>query len=178
MAAIKLTKLYTQITKTITEKKSAVSLQTVWTNPIHYTACCFGIGCLPLMPGTYATILSVGLYLILVKFSIVTFISILILLNIAGIWLCGKTNKDIGCNDHPAACFDELATFPICLIGVPFSWTQIIIAFILFRVLDILKPPPINYIDKNMHGGLGVMLDDVVAALITLACMHFLLFFH
>ena len=146
----------------------------IWTNPIHYIACGFGIGCIPIIPGTFATVAGIGLSLILAQLNLVSICVVLLILNILGIWLCGKTNRDFGCKDHPAACYDEIVTFPICMIGIPMTARYIFIAFILFRILDIFKPQPIRFIDKNVTGGLGVMLDDFVAALITLSCMHFL----
>ena len=149
----------------------------VWTNPIHYITCVFGIGCIPFMPGTLATLAAVGICFALQGVTTFQYIFVVTCLNIIGVWLCGKTNKDFGSQDHPATCFDELASFPICLIGIPFTWPYVLIAFILFRILDIAKPPPINYIDNNMHGGLGVMLDDIVAAGVTLGIMHIILVF-
>ena len=161
-----------QIKQYLTLKLPPPTPHSVWTNPIHYIACGFGIGCLPILPGTFATVLGVGLSLILAPLNWPTNISILFVLNLAGMWLCGKTNEDFGCQDHPAACFDEIATFPICLIGISATAQNVIIAFILFRILDIFKPPPIGFIDRNVKGGFGVMFDDTVAALITLVIMH------
>lgn len=147
----------------------------VWTNPVHYITCVFGLGCIPFMPGTLATLLSLAICSLLQHVSVMHYMIIVAFMNIAGIWLCGKTNNDFGTHDHPATCFDELASFPICLIGIPFHWPYVLIAFILFRVLDIAKPEPIGYIDRHVEGGLGVMLDDVVAALITLGIMKIII---
>lgn len=146
--------------------------RTVWTNPIHYLACGFGVGALPFMPGTFGTALGIFIYLILAPSTLLVSIGILVLLNLLGIWLCQRTNADFGFQDHPAACYDEMVTFPICLLAITPSVTHILLAFILFRLLDILKPPPINWIDQHIHGGIGVMLDDIVAALITLGLVH------
>jgi phosphatidylglycerophosphatase A len=164
-----------QIKSRLHRKLPPPTPHSVWTNPIHYITCVFGIGCFPIMPGTLATLAAVALCYLIHGLSITHYILFILCLNLLGVWLCGKTNKDFGSQDHPATCFDELATFPICLIGIPFQWPYILTAFILFRILDIIKPPPINYIDNNMHGGLGVMLDDIVAAGVTLGIMHLIL---
>ena len=147
----------------------------VWTNPIHFIACGFGTGCLPWFPGTWGTLAGVLLYLIIAPLPLITSIILLCLLCLIGIYICEQTNRDFGTHDHPATCFDEFATFPICLLGIPSHWHLITIAFVLFRVLDILKPPPIGTIDRRVGGGVGVMLDDIVAALMTLAIMHLLI---
>ena len=81
-----------------------------------------------------------------------------------GVYLCGKTNRDFGTDDHPAAVWDEIATFPIVMIVIPLTWYYLLLGFLLFRIFDIWKPWPIRWIDKNIHGGIGVMLDDVLAA--------------
>ena len=152
--------------------KSKPIPKSIWTNPIHFIACGFGIGALPIMPGTFATIASIPLYLLLVQLPLSAYITITILLNLAGIYLCGKTNRDFGTNDHPAAVWDEIAAFPIVMIAIPPTWYTILIGVILFRIFDIWKPGPIGWIDRHIHGGLGVMLDDVAAALVSLAILH------
>lgn len=150
--------------------------KSIWTNPIHFIACGFGIGALPIMPGTFATIAAIPLYLLLVQLPLSGYIAITLLLNLVGIYLCGKTNRDFGTNDHPAAVWDEIAAFPIVMIAIPTTWYTILLGVILFRIFDIWKPGPIGWIDRHVHGGLGVMLDDVAAALVSLALLHLIKF--
>ncbi len=158
-------------------KKSARPIpHTIWTNPIHFVACGFGVGLIPIMPGTFGTLLGVVLYLILVKLPLMLYIFSTVGLIAIGAWICGITNRDFGTTDHPAAVFDEIATFPLVMIGVPNTWPYLLIGFGLFRLFDILKPPPINWIDRHVHGGIGVMLDDVLAALFSLAVLQFMVF--
>ena len=164
----------TNISNLVKKYKTPVVPHSIWTDPIHYITCVFGIGTLP-MCGTFSTVAAIGLAFILQPLSLGYQITIVCFLNLVGIWLCGKTNKDFGSHDHPATCFDEFTTFPICLISVPWHWPYILLAFIIFRILDILKPEPIGYIDRNVSGGFGVMLDDIVAALLTLAIIHILM---
>lgn len=151
--------------------------QSIWRNPIHIIACGFGIGLCPYFPGTLATLAAIPLAIFLSHFSLFYYIAACVILFIAGIYLCGKTNRDFQTDDHPAAVFDEIATFPITLISVPMTWPWILAAFILFRFFDIVKPWPISWVDKNIHGGFGVMLDDALAALITLAILQIILYF-
>ena len=124
------------------------------------------------MPGTYGTLAAIPLYLILVKLPLLAYIIITLLLNAAGVWLCHITNRDFGTDDHPAAVWDEIAAFLIVMIAVPVTWYYIALGFGLFRLFDIWKPGPIGWIDRNVHGGLGVMLDDIVAALLSLAILQ------
>lgn len=80
-------------------------------------------------------------------------------------------------HDPSAIVWDEMAAFLLTMIAIPFTWINITIAFVLFRVLDIVKPFPISWVDKNVRGGLGIMLDDIIAALVTLLIIHFIQFF-
>jgi phosphatidylglycerophosphatase A len=91
---------------------------------------------------------------------------------IAGIYICGKTAEDVGVQDHGAIVWDEFVGFFITMFMVPLSLTTIIVGFLLFRVFDILKPWPISFVDKNIHGGFGIMFDDVLAGLFSLAIMQ------
>jgi phosphatidylglycerophosphatase A len=151
---------------------SQTSLRTIWTNPIHFVACAFGFGALPWMPGTWATLASIPLVLAFKQFPEAIYIAITAAMIIVGIYLCGVFNRDIGATDHPACAWDEMASFPIVMIGIAPTWYALALGFILFRFFDILKPWPISWCDRHIHGGFGVMLDDVVAALISLAILH------
>ncbi len=148
--------------------------RSVWTNPIHFIACGFGIGALPIMPGTYGTLFGVLVYLVIQQFSLATYIIIILLMNLIGVVICQITNRDFKTDDHPAAVWDEIATFPIVMIAIPFTWYYLVLGFLLFRLLDILKPGPIGWIDRNVHGGIGVMLDDILAALVSWGILQFI----
>ena len=148
------------------------SLRTIWTNPIHFTACAFGFGALPWMPGTWATLAAIPLVIALKHFPEWLYVLVTIILVLAGIYLCEVFNRDIGTDDHPACAWDELASFLIVMIGAPTTAFYLILGFSLFRGFDILKPWPIRWCDRNIHGGIGVMLDDVLAALFSLAILH------
>lgn len=146
--------------------------RSIWTNPIHFIACAFGAGTLPWAPGTWATIAAIPICLALAPLPIWLYVAIIALLFILGIFVCGITNRDFGFEDHPICAWDEMACFPVVMIGIPITWYDLLLAVILFRFFDILKPWPIGWLDKHVHGGFGVMLDDLVSALISLAIMH------
>lgn len=147
----------------------------IWTDPLVFIACGFGVGTLPVMPGTYGTVLGVGLAFLLAPLSLWAMLAVLIVLFLSGVWLCGEANQKFGTDDHPAAVWDEVATFPWVLIGIKLSWLTVILGFVLFRFFDIAKPGPIGWIDKKYHGGWGVMLDDWLAAIASLIVLHLLL---
>lgn len=146
----------------------------LWTNPIHFITCGFGIGAFPFFPGTVATLAAIPLVILLSRTSLYFYVFFCLLLFLVGIYLCGKTNRDFKTTDHPAAVFDEIATFPVAMIGLPITPFFLIMAFVLFRFFDIVKPGPIRWVDDHVHTGFGVMLDDLLAAMCTLLLMHVL----
>ena len=142
------------------------------TNPIHFLALGFGSGLLPKAPGTFGTLAAIPLYFLLAPSSVSIYLVSVIVMSIAGIYICGQAAKDAGVHDHGAIVWDEIVGFLITMFMIPLSWKSVIVGFILFRIFDIFKPWPISFIDKNVHGGLGIMLDDIIAGLAALACMH------
>ena len=145
---------------------------TIWTNPIHFIACGFGFGTFPFFPGTIGTLVAIPLILFLSHTPLWFYLFICAALFLIGIYVCGITNRDFKTDDHPAAVIDEIATFPVVMILVPITWYYLLIGFCLFRFFDIVKPWPIRWIDKNVHGGFGVMLDDLLAAFCSLIILH------
>lgn len=148
------------------------------TNPIHFLATGFGSGLAPLIPGTIGTLAAVPLYLLMVYYSI-NLLFVILLGFIVGIYLCHCTAKDMGVHDHGSIVWDEFIGFWITMLLVPVThWQTVLAGFVLFRFFDMVKPWPINWFDKKVHGGLGIMLDDVVAGLIAMVLLwagHFYL---
>ncbi len=141
-------------------------------NPIHFLALGFGSGLLPKAPGTFGTLAAIPLYLLLAPTSMSIYLTVVIIMSIAGIYICGKAAEDAGVHDHGAIVWDEIVGFLITMFLVPLSWQSVIVGFVLFRIFDIFKPWPISFIDKKVHGGLGIMLDDIIAGFAALVCMH------
>jgi phosphatidylglycerophosphatase A len=94
-----------------------------------------------------------------------------VVVTLAGVWICGESARRLGVHDHPAIVWDEVAGMMIVLLAAPANGWGIALAFGLFRLFDVWKPWPIRQIDHGMRGGLGIMLDDVMAALMAVALM-------
>ncbi|WP_201558653.1 phosphatidylglycerophosphatase A [Psychrobacter sp. 72-O-c] len=136
-------------------------------------------------PGTWGTVGGLIVAIPLMSLGFVPFLIITLLSCVIGIWICGRTSDLMGGHDDPHIVWDEWAGIWITLL--PFSYmgvssanywqdvTQtlsliaIVIAFVLFRFFDIIKPPPISWADKKVAGGLGIMLDDIIAGIMAAA---------
>lgn len=153
------------------------SLNLVWRDPIYFIAFGFGSGLSPVMPGTCGTLVAVPFYLILRQLPLWLYGSIIVLGIVLGVYLCGKACEDFGVHDYPGVNWDEIPAFWLTMFMVPHDWYWIMIGFVLFRFFDIVKPWPINWLDKNLAGGIGIMLDDVVAAIFAWACLQGLYYF-
>lgn len=147
-------------------------------NPIHFLALGFGSGLMPKAPGTFGTVAAIPVFLLLSQYDLWIFMAITAIISIVGIYICSYTSKALGVHDHSGIVIDEIAGYLITMIAVPAEWLWMLVGFVLFRVFDILKPWPISWIDKNMHGGFGIMFDDVVAGLLALSCLHLIMFFY
>lgn len=132
----------------------------------------FGSGLLPWAPGTWGTLAAVPLYLLLAGLPIGLYLALVALLFLIGIWACDRTGRDLGVPDHGAIVWDEIVGYLVAMAGLPLHWGWVLAGFALFRVFDILKPWPIGWMDRHVSGGAGVMLDDVVAGVFTLAVLH------
>jgi phosphatidylglycerophosphatase A len=95
---------------------------------------------------------------------------------VLGIYLCGRTARDMGVHDHPGIVWDEFVGFWITMLFVPVQWYWILAGFALFRLFDIWKPWPIRVVDQKVEGGFGIMLDDVLAGIYALLVLQLLLY--
>jgi len=86
--------------------------------------------------------------------------------------LCGKVAQDLGVHDHEGIVWDEFAGIWITFWLVPAGWQWLLLSFVVFRVLDIVKPWPLSWVDRNVTGGLGIMLDDILAGFAACALVH------
>ena len=136
-------------------------------NPIHALALGFGTGLSPKAPGTVGTLVGVAAFLIVDHFigSDIVYLGITLLGFIAGIFICQYTAKALGVHDHPAIVWDEVIGYLVAMAFAPSGWLSVLIGFVLFRLFDIWKPWPIRLIDRSVHGGFGIMLDDVLAGI-------------
>ena len=137
----------------------------VLTDPVHLLAFGFGTGLAPLAPGTVGSLLGVALAWLTLNLGVITQIGCAAALFVAGIWICGESSRRLGIHDHGGIVWDEITGMYVTLLVAPITITAWILAFLLFRAFDIVKPWPIRDLDHRLGGGLGIMLDDLVAAL-------------
>ena len=141
-------------------------------HPLHCLSLGFGSGLAPRAPGTFGSLVGVLLYLPLSLLPVFGYLLLTVLAFLAGIWLCHKTAAALGVHDHPGIVWDEIVGIWVSFILIPAGWVWLLIGFLLFRVFDILKPWPIKWVDKKVDGGLGIMLDDLLAGIFTLICIQ------
>lgn len=144
----------------------------VWRHPAHWLAFGGGIGLLPVAPGTAGTLLALPLYWLLAPLlPALELLALIAAMFAAGIWACGRTGRALGVADHGGMVWDEIVAFMLVLFFTPDNLYWQAFAFLLFRLFDILKPPPIAYYDRTFKSGFGVMLDDLIAAFYTLVLL-------
>lgn len=131
--------------------------------PGHLLAYGFGAGLLPGAPGTFGTVIAVPLFLLLQPLATPLYLAVVAVLAVLGVWLCGTTARALAVHDHPAIVWDEVVGYLVTMAAAPLDWRWALAGFVLFRLFDIVKPWPIRWIDRRVHGGLGIMLDDVLA---------------
>jgi phosphatidylglycerophosphatase A len=137
----------------------------VLTDPVHILAFGFGTGLAPVAPGTVGSLLGVVLAWLTLDLGLITHIGIGLGLFLAGIWICGESARRIGVHDHGGIVWDEICGMYLTLLVAPPQLSAWILGFLLFRGFDIVKPWPIRDLDHRLKGGVGIMLDDLVAAL-------------
>lgn len=143
-------------------------------NPVHLLAVGFGSGLIKPAPGTWGTLAAVPLFFVvanLIGTASIAYGIFLVISFVLGVYLCGKTATDAGVHDHGSIVWDEFVGFWITMMLVPVNWQNILIGFVLFRLFDILKPWPIKLLDQHVHGGFGIMIDDVLAGIFAWAIL-------
>lgn len=138
----------------------------------HFLALGFGSGLAPKAPGTFGTLAALPLIFLLAMLTPAWSMALIVLAAVLGIYICGKVSTDIGTEDHGAIVWDEVVGFALTMWAIPLTFSNVVVGFALFRLLDIVKPWPIRWFDRHVHGGLGVMLDDIVAGLLACALLH------
>lgn len=139
---------------------------------MHLLSLGFGTGLVPKLPGTAGTVVGVVLFLPLQYLTWQYYLAVTLVMFVAGIWLCGRTADRLGVHDHPAIVWDEIVGYLVTMCLAPPGWMWLLAGFILFRIFDIWKPWPIRWLDKQVRGGLGIMLDDLLAAVYAMICIQ------
>ncbi len=158
------------------ESSDDIKIQPDWKflfrHPAHFLSFGFGSGLARKAPGTFGTLVAFPMYWYLApRLSAELFILLLICFFAVGVWVCDITGRALGVPDHGGMVWDEIVAMLLVLFFTPAGWAWSLLAFVLFRFFDIIKPQPIRYFDSNLHGGLGVMFDDLLAAGYALLCM-------
>jgi len=123
-----------------------------------------GTGLLRPAPGTWGSLLGVGIAAGLMPLPWLHLFVLLVLIPI-GIWLSQRATHLLGVHDHGSIVIDEIVGMLLTLLFIPLSWQTLLVGFLAFRFFDIVKPSPIGWLDKKVNGGLGIMLDDLVAGM-------------
>ncbi|TAL60789.1 MAG: phosphatidylglycerophosphatase A [Legionella sp.] len=137
----------------------------VWHDPVYFVAFGFGSGLLPLAPGTWGTLAAIPFYLLLKDLHWSLYLLITLLAFGIGVWVSDKVSQDLGVHDYKGIVWDEVVGYFLTMFMAPPGLLWIFLGFFFFRVFDIWKPQPIRMIDKHVLGGLGIMLDDALAAI-------------
>ncbi len=142
-------------------------------NPWHLLATGFGSGLSPWVPGTMGSLASIPFWWLMTCLPLPLYY-LLVLLGISvGIYLCHRTAKDMGVHDHGSIVWDEFIGMWITLMTIPaHNWQWVTAGFLVFRLLDMWKPWPIRWFDRNVPGGMGIMVDDIVAGVFAAAILY------
>ncbi len=144
----------------------------VWSNFWHFLAFGFGTGLAKKAPGTWGTLAGLAVMPLLYMLPLSLALVFIAVASVFGFWLCGRVADDLGVHDHGGIVWDEMVGIWMTLIFLPNTWQWWVLGFVLFRILDILKPWPISVLDRNVGGGLGIMIDDMLAGLIAGAVLY------
>lgn len=139
----------------------------------HFVAFGLGSGTVRVAPGTFGTLAAVPLYL----WGLAALPDWLYAVTIAGafalgVWICDTVSRDLGVDDHGGIVFDEFVGYWVTMFMLPAGWGWALAGFVAFRLFDIWKPWPVRWFDRNVHGGLGIMLDDAVAGAMACLALH------
>ena len=134
----------------------------------------FGLGYLSIAPGTWGTLLALPIHYLIVQLPLQGYVSAIAIIIVIAIVSAGSAEKIMDKPDPSIVVIDEVAGMLIAMIAIPAHPIAWLLAFILFRLFDILKPFPVNFFDQRFHGGLGIVLDDLMAGIYALASLQLL----
>ena len=126
----------------------------------------------PFAPGTFGTLAAIPVFWFMNELSLPLYLVLTLAGFLIGIYLCDFTSRALGVHDHSGIVWDEIIGYLITMIALPGDWVWMLAGFIAFRFFDILKPWPIRLADKRLHGGFGIMFDDVLAGIFAMLTLH------
>ncbi|MFC5527173.1 phosphatidylglycerophosphatase A [Rhodanobacter ginsengisoli] len=142
--------------------------------PAGWLACGFGSGLTPVAQGTFGSLAALLPWLLLRELPLLAYLLVLLIGFAVGVWACDVAGRALGVDDHRSLVWDEfigqwIALLPLLVPALlpasGFRWWMIFAGFVLFRLFDVWKPWPIRWMDRHLKGGMGVMVDDVVAGI-------------
>lgn len=141
-------------------------------DPVHFIAFGFGAGLAPRAPGTFGSLVGLVAAWWLFELPLPWRIVLVLAVIAGGIWVCGESARRLNRHDDQRIVFDEIAGVLLTSLAVvERSFSALALVFVFFRLFDIWKPWPIRDVDHSLHGGLGIMLDDLIAALYAAVCV-------
>lgn len=153
-------------------KTTATSYSQLVRRPVHWLAFGFGAGLAPRAPGTFGTLVAVPFYCLIQGWPLAAYAVWILVTFAVGVYLCDRCARDLGVHDHPGIVWDEMVGYWITMLWAPFGWQWVLLGFVWFRIFDIAKPWPIGWADRRVQGGLGIMLDDVLAGIYALLALQ------
>ena len=154
-----------------------IGFRTLLADPELLLATGFGSGLAPKAPGTAGSLLGLIIFIPVLALPVIVQLVLVILSALAGIWICDRVAARLAIKDPAFIVWDEFVGMWIAMLLIP-SLLWLPIAFVLFRIFDVVKPWPVSWADRKLEGGLGIMLDDIIAGLLSLAVLQLLHFLH
>lgn len=143
-----------------------------WSDPAVLWGTLFGVGWLPKAPGTWGSIVAAVIWwFFLAELNRLTQVSIVAIYFLSGWWAASQISRRYHVDDAAQIVADEVAGLWLGLVWAPKVWWVLLLVFVAFRILDIFKPGPIGWLDRNVHGGIGVMADDFLAGFCIAVCL-------
>lgn len=147
-------------------------LKKVFTHPFYFVAFGFGSGLSPRAPGTAGSVAAIPLYLLIAGLHPGMYAAAVFIAFVVGVIVCDWVARDMAVKDPGAIVWDEFVGLWIALFMLPNGWYWLLTGFLLFRLFDILKPWPVSFFDRELKGGLGIMVDDVAAGFYSLIVLQ------
>lgn len=132
---------------------------------VVFLATGFGLGFIPLAPGTFGTLPGIPLCYVLARVPVAAAAGLIICIIAVSMWIAGAAEKSLGQKDPGKIVIDEIAGLTVALLGLPFDAFHVVAGFIAFRIFDAWKPFPLRNLEKRFSGGIGVVIDDVGAGI-------------
>ena len=150
----------------------------VFSRPDYFLAMGLGAGLSPRAPGTAGSVVALLLFIPLSLLPLLLQLSIIGVGLVGGVYLCDRVATHMSVKDPSAIVWDEFIGMWISLLFVPLVWYWWILAFVMFRIFDVLKPWPVSWADRELEGGMGIMCDDVIAGVFALASTHLVIWLY